>query len=753
VTGALSLLAGVLAGLGSARLPATWWLWCASIVCIAVLLAAPRGQRAARRLALLLGGSCLAWAMVAHWQALCLRPAGPDARVLLEGRILGVPAHDGPEIRFDAEVRVLEGPGAGSSVRRARLRWRDPTAAPRVGERWRLLARLEPAAGTRNFSGTDPGRLAFRDGVHLQARILPSALNVRLALAPQSVDTVRARIATRIAAHVADPDAAGLITALAVGLTDGMSTDQWRVFNATGTTHLVAISGLHVTMFAMLAFGGARWLWLLLPGRVLGRESFAACCGLLAAGGYAWLAGLSVPTQRTWLMLAVFAFARLSARPLDAARTWSLALVAVLLIDPRAPLAAGFWLSFVAVGVILMLETTALVREGRVLRMLRLQLAIMVTLAPLTFAVFGSLSLVGFGVNLLAIPLISFVFVPLVLMGAILAWWLPALDGLPFAAAAKLYEWSWPGLVWAADLEPSTWRVEPAAWWFAFALPAALWTLWRWPVSLRLSGAALWLPLMFAPSRLPEPGLARVDVLDTGRGAAVLVTTHAHALLFDTGDSWNTRGTALARSVLPALDAYGIRRVDLLVLPRLDADRAAGAALLAFDRDVRHILVGGGWPASRLPATTCREARFSWDAVTVEVFTAGRGGTCVLRVVAGTRAVLLAGDLDAAAERELLSRWPPGISHDVVVMSRQAGGAGSSPEWIESSGAALAIATGGIATSDARTRALARWRDAGVRVLDTRADGAVQFVFGTQGIGGLATARSARYPFAWRRPE
>jgi len=753
VTAALALLAGVLAGLGGARLPASAWVWCAGIAASAALLLPPlRRWRAARGVALALGGLCLAGCVMIHWQALRLAPAGPDTRVLLEGQILTVPARDGADVGFDAEVRVLQGPGTGGSLRRARLRWRVE-AAPRVGERWQWLARLGSAGDTQNFQGLDVQRLAFRDGVHLQARVLPSALNMRRTLATRSIDTVRARIATRIAARIADPDAAGLITALAVGVTDGMSTDQWRVFNATGTTHLVAISGMHVTLFALLAFGAARRVWRLLPGRRLEREPFALLWGLAAAGGYAFLAGLSVPTQRTWLMLAVFAGARLAARPLDAARTWSLALILVLLLDPRAPLAAGFWLSFVAVGVILLLETTALVRAGRMAQLLRLQLAVMVTLAPLTFAVFGGVSLVGFGVNLLAIPLISFVFVPLVLLGALLAWWLPALDGLPFAAAAQLYEWSWPALVWAADLDLAAWRVEPAAWWFALAIPASLVALWSWPPGLRLGGAALWLPLWFAPARMPAAGEVRVDVLDAGRGSAVLVATHSHALLFDTGDHWNTRGAALARTVLPALDAYGIRALDLVVLPRLDEDRAAGAALLAFERGVSRVVSGGGWPASRLPATPCRDAHFEWDAVRLEVFAARGGDYCVLRVVAGGHALLLSGDLDAGAERELLARWPPPrLAADVVVMSRQAGAAGSDPEWIESSGAGVAIATGGL-IGDARARTLARWRGAGVRVLDTRAAGAVQFVFGTRGIVQLATARSARYPFAWRRPE
>jgi competence protein ComEC len=751
VTAALLLLAGVLAGFACASVPATPWLWCAGIAAAAVLLSPLRARPSLRWVAWLLGGLCLAGGTTARWQVLRLLPAAADQRVLLEGQIVSVPARDGADVGFDAEVRILEGAGTGQAWRHARLRWRV-AVAPRVGERWQWLVRLGQAGETRNFHGLDAERLAFRDGVHLHARVFPSALNVRLALAPKSIDTVRARIATRISLRVADPDAAGLITALAVGLTEGMSTDQWRVFNATGTTHLVAISGMHVTLFALLAFGAARLAWRLLPGRALERETFALLSGLLAAGGYALLAGFSVPTQRTWLMLAVFAGTRLAARPPDAARTWSLALIMVLLLDPRAPLAAGFWLSFVAVGVILMIEATTLVRAGRAMRALRLQLAVMVTLAPLTFAVFGSVSLVGFGVNLLAIPLISFVFVPLVLVGALLAWWIPALDGPPFAAAARLYEWSWPALVWAADRHPAAWRVEPSTWWFALAIPASVWLLWSWPWGLRLGGAALWLPLLFSPSRLPGAGEVRVDVLDVGRGSAVLVATHTHALLFDTGDRWNTHGSALARTVLPALDAYGIRALDLLVLPRLDEDRAAGAALLAFERGVQGILAGGGWPASRLGATACRESRFEWDAVQVDVFAAGGGDYCVLRIAAGGHALLLPGDLDARAERELLARWPPGLTHDVVVMSRQAGAAGSGPEWIGASGAEWAIATGGIAASDARARTLARWRHAGVRVLDTRAVGGIQFVFGTRGVTEIATARSARYPFAWRRP-
>jgi competence protein ComEC len=754
MTGGLSLLAGVLLGLGAATPPDPYWTWACGITAAGVLLSPLRNQVVARRLALLLAGMTFVCISVIRWQELRLTPDSADTRVLLTGTILTVPARNRAELGFDAEVRILEGPGADQRPRRARLAWRDPTIEPRVGERWRLLVRLGRADETSNFTAPDRERAAFRERVHFTARVLPAAVNARLAPADASVDQLRARIARRIAVQVADPDAAGLITALAVGLTSGMSVDQWRVFNATGTTHLVAISGLHVTLFAMLAFALARMLWRWLPWAWrLQREHFAILLGLGAAGGYSLLSGFSVPTQRTWVMLAVFYGARCCARHVAATRTWASALIAVLLYDVFAPLAPGFWLSFVAVGVILVVETTALRPAPRLRRAFWLQLAVMLALAPFTFAVFGNVSLVGLGVNLLAIPTISFVFVPLVLAGAAAASVLPAVDGLLFGLAAKLYEFLWPCMVWAADLDFAQWRMSPPAWWYALALPAALLLLKRWPPGLRWSAAAAVLPLLWAPSRLPGQDELRVMVFDAGRGSAVLLATRTHLLLFDTGDAWNTRGARISQMVIPALDALGRARVDLLMLPALSPDRAMGTALLAAERGVDGIVVGGGWVGTSLPVVSCSDAAFQWDGVRFEILAAGRAREfCALRVSTSRHSVLLGGELDAAAERQLLARLPRrSLSSDVTVISRQAGAAGSSPEWIGSVHAGLAVASGGIAGSNTRTLTLSRWRASGARVLDTRRDGAVEIGFGTYGIVVGAPARAARYPFAWRR--
>jgi competence protein ComEC len=543
-----------------------------------------------------------------------------------------------------------------------------------------------------------------------------------------------------------------------------MSRDQWRVFNATGTTHLVAISGLHVTLFALLAFALARvaWRWLP-PARLVDRETVAALAGLAAAGAYTLMAGFSVPAQRTWLMLSIFVGARLAARAAAPARTWSLALVAVLLLDPLAPLSAGVWLSFVAVGVLLIVTQSALSNETHgeasrlrsLARHLRatfsLQLAVMALLAPLTVAVFGGISLAGLAVNLLAIPVISFVFVPLVLSGAVGSLVEPTHAAWCFRAAAFLYEQLWPALVAAADADMALWRLAPPAWWYVVAFPGAVLALWRFPAPLRATALVALLPLVCAPLRLPPAGTARIDVLDAGRGGSVLISTRSRVWVFDTGDSWGSDGARARQTLLPALDALG-RGVDALVLPALDPDRASGAALLAVERGVGTIRVGGGWPGSELPVQSCRDSAFDADGVRIELFAAGPGFQyCVLRVSAGGHALLVGGDLDAAAERALVARLESQrLASDAVILSRHSSALGSSRQWIEASGAGFAIAAGGL-DSRSRTDALDRWRQAGVRILDTRADGALLLQLNHDGVEIKGCARRSRYPFAWRR--
>jgi competence protein ComEC len=727
----------------SAQAPSPWWLGAAGLLACCAWLSPGRHRTAIFAGAMLLAGQCLAGLGSRHWLEHRVPDSSAELRLLVEGVVDDVPDNRPGTLAFDLRVQR----------RLLRVSWQDAPVSPRVGERWRLLLRLSPLEERRNFTGPDLARQAFRRGVHGNATVLSSNLNELVELAPASLHTLRARIGLRVRESIADPDAAALVTALAVGLTSGMSRDQWRVFNATGTTHLVAISGLHVTLFAWLVFRCARVAWSWLPvSRFTEREPFALLSGLAAAGGYALLAGWSVPTQRTWLMLALYVCARLCARRVGAGRLWALAMVLVLLTDARAPLAAGFWLSFIAVGVLLGFagEPAHAARPGaRAWWFLRVQLLVTGALAPAVFGVSGGVSLIGIAVNLVAIPVISLLFVPVVLAGTLAAWLAPAWDAWFFSLAAWLYEWLWPGLAWCADVESGQWRATPSAWWFALALPAALLALCRAHGPLRVTSLCVLLPLLWPVTRSPDAGDAWVSVLDAGRGSAVLVRTRHHLLLFDTGDTWSTRGARMAGVVWPALDDLPPRPVDLLVLPVLDQDRAAGAALLALERGARRLLAGGGWPGSGLPVSRCRDARWQWDGVEFQAYGAGR--YCALRVVAKGASMLLAGELDAGAEDELRIRWRATLRSDVVTMSRQAGERGSTARWIETVSPGLAIATGGIARAQSRQRVIERWHRHGSGVLDTRVVGGVELALGEGGVRLRAGARQSRFPFHWRR--
>ncbi|MEP7314799.1 MAG: ComEC/Rec2 family competence protein, partial [Pseudomonadota bacterium] len=381
-------LAGVIA-----VLLCPWQLPGAMLLPLAVAVACAFCRRALLPVAFLGAGALLAqFAVQAHFAGL----QRTEQRLLAEVRILGIPRLTATGMQFDGEVRALRQPLL--PVKRARLIWRSPgTTLPRAGDRWQFALRLLPPGAHSNPDAVDLARNALRDHVQATGTVLDSPLNRRMAGAAHSLDAIRERIAERIMSTVSDPASAALLAALGVGATGDVSRESWRVFNATGITHLVAISGLHVTLFAMLAMAGTRRLWAVLArlGLHCRREPFAAWAGMLLATGYALLAGFSVPTQRTLLMLGVWLLWRCAGRAASGTATVAVAAIVVLLWDPFSVLAAGFWLSFVAVCAIIWIAGGRPQQPGKVQAALLVQFAVTIALLPVTFAIFGSLSLAG----------------------------------------------------------------------------------------------------------------------------------------------------------------------------------------------------------------------------------------------------------------------------------------------------------------------------------------------------------------------
>ncbi|MFO7325481.1 MAG: ComEC/Rec2 family competence protein [Pseudomonadota bacterium] len=619
----LLLLAGILIALwwpdGWPLLPA-WWL-AASLLPVMAL-------KPLRAAAPLLLGAAMALHAVARVEA--KPPLADGERVMAEARVEGVPALDDSGWQFDAAITFPRHPDW--PAQRWRVRLPSAMEAPAPGETWQYALRFDPPR--------DPAqrRLLLRDHVGASARLVEGPFNHRLAPAAGGIDGLRARLARRISDQVADPSAAALLAALAVGVTGEVSTRQWQVFNATGITHLVAISGMHVTFFAMLSMAAARRLWRRLPaGRWLPRrEAFAAGVGIVLALLYALLSGFSVPAQRTVVMLSAFLVARECARCTRAAWSVAAALWAVLLYDPLAALSAGFWLSFLAVGAIVMLAGARLAPAAPLATAVRVQWLVSIALLPVTVAIFGTFSAVGLLANALAIPVFTLLLVPPVLL-ATACYLVPGVAGwcgdVLVAIAAQVCAALWPFLTWCAGLPGALWHAMAPLGWYLVALPAVLVALLPVAPPRRLAALLLLGSVFLLREPRPRAGELWIDVPPAG-AAVALLRTRNHQLLWGTAESHGAGGRAFARHVLPLLRAGPHDVLDLWLPGTLTRDVQAALALGAATAEVRSALLP---PARAAPPEMqhCMASAWHWDGLDFELAPRADGRACEVTARAG----------------------------------------------------------------------------------------------------------------------
>ncbi len=422
-----------------------------------------------------------------------------------------------------------------------------------AGERWRLDVRLKRPHGTVNPHGFDVEAWLLENGLRATGYVRDDVRNARIdAFAGRPGDYVeRARTAVRdrIVAALGDAPYAGVVVALAIGEERAIPDAQWRVFSRTGITHLISISGLHVTVFAALA-GGLGFALARRSVRLTSRlpaRKIAAIVGVLAATLYVLLAGAQVPAVRTLLMLQVAALGLWLARPGTARIVWLWALVAVLLWDPWAGFSPGFWLSFGAVGLLLyahagrLVPPTASTRTARAFGALRAaartQALVTIGLVPGTLAIFQQVSLVSPIANAIAIPVVTFLVVPLALAGIVLPF------DFPWQAAHAVFAALMVALDALARAPAAVWQQHaPPAWAIAAALAGIAWLAAPRGVPGRFLGLLALLPLFAVAPDAPAPGTFRLIVLDVGQGLAVVVATHRHALLYDTGPALSRGG-------------------------------------------------------------------------------------------------------------------------------------------------------------------------------------------------------------------
>lgn len=753
---AVSLLAGIAACLSLPVLPP----WPALALCVALGLRwwirAPR----LRWLAPALAGFGLAGLHAASALALQLPWALEGHEVVVEGRVVGLPEIEARRTRFRLRVQ-----GDAPPVLRGRLlqlAWYDDFGATgpgarlqlRAGEAWRLHVRLRAPRGLRNPGGFDMERHALAQRIVATGYLRHPQLARRIA-GGRGIDAWRDAMSRRIAAGVPS-DASRFVRALALGDTGGLQDADWDTLRANGLTHLIAISGFHVGLaaggFALLA-RLAWWLW---PraSRLCPRPQAAGVAALAGGLVYAAVAGFALPTVRTLLMIAVVVAARLLRRPQGAGAALALAAIAMLLVDPLAALAPGFWLSFVGVAWLLWCLPQATRRPVR--EFLGAQGVATVGLLPLTVVLFGQASLAGPLANLLAVPWWSLVVVPLALLGT-------ALDALhagagvwPWRASAQAFAASWPLFEGLA-------RAPLALWWLpearGYALPlaciGAAWLLMPRGVPGRWLALLLWLPLLWPLRELPERGEAELLVIDVGQGLSVLVRTARHALLYDMGPAIPDGFDAGERAVVPALHALGVRRLDMAIASHGDNDHAGGLDAVRRVFPPRVLL---GAPGDPLPATRdCRAGMaWSWDGVRFRVLHPGthfpylrNESSCVLRIETAHGSALLTGDIGAVIERRLARDAPGALRADVVLLPHHGSRGSSDAAFVAATRARLAVVSAGHGNryGHPAPEVVRRWRRAGAAVLDTPGAGALRIRLDADGL--VVDGRRARHPRLW----
>jgi competence protein ComEC len=664
----------------------------------------------------LLVGAGLTGSRAAIYAARAL-PAVLEGRdITVTGRIASLPQTTAMGMRFGLAVdsAVLNGQ-AVTLPERLQLSWfgaeRSAGAEPpalKAGERWQLTVRLRQPHGNRNPHGWDRERWLWEQGIGATGYVRSGPRDT----APQRLGeregypvlAARQWVSDRIAARVADPRSDGVLAALVVGDQSAIEREDWDLFRTTGVAHLMSISGLHVTMFAWLAMALIGWGWRRLgghwPGALLAVPTplAAGIGGVLLAAAYAVFSGWGVPAQRTVLMLAVVVGLRLSGRRWPWPMVWLLAMSAVLLLDPWALLQPGFWLSFVAVGILFATDPGRSIRSapdaleaaspglgGRVARsglgLLREQAVVTVALAPLTLLLFGQFSLVGLAANLIAIPWVTLVITPLAMLGVLLS---PLLDlaALAVQGLGLVLAWlgQWP---WAAIYRP----IPPLGLALAAVLGGVLLVL-RLPAVWRAGGVFLLAPgLLWTPVR-PTPGVFDVMAIDVGQGSALLVRTAGHSLLFDAGPRYGSDSDAGERVVVPLLRALG-ERLDAVVISHKDSDHAGGAEA-----------VRATWPQARWlssfdadPARRCLAGQsWTWDGVRFDILHPDTGHfrvdgsaalssnamSCTLRISAGDQSAWLSGDLDAERETRL-SLAQPELRATLLIAPHHGSKSSSSP--------------------------------------------------------------------------
>lgn len=667
--------------------------------------------------------------------------------ITITGTVTGLPEHNGVRLRFLFRLKSYSKAGAPIEIdgkdALVRLNWY--TAAPSLspGDQLRLVVKLKAPGGFMNPGGFDYEKWLFQQRIIATGYVRNKNLtDVFIKPGQRSVQWFEASrfwLRSRLLQATTGLPNQGLILALAVGDRSHIQPDQWDRYLATGTNHLLAISGLHITLVAGFFGFLARMAW----GRLTflqhtSKNSCALYVATLAAFSYAVMAGFSVPTQRSLIMFCVLAGLVLLKRHQQRQTALATALIAVCLVNPMSVMSAGFWMSFSAVAVLFLVFSFVPQTDWRhrLLYVLRGHLLITIGLYPLTLFVFEKVSVVAPLANFFAVPIVGMVITPLIFVSSMAVLFSTQAASVLLVAADLLLSLIDSMLSGLTQLPLVMLHVgEISIFSMSLVVIAALVSLLPLHNSVRWLAPVLVLAVLFNDSKAPDDGAYQATFLDVGQGTSVVIRTRRHTLVYDTGPQFSSSFNAADAVIIPYLRSQRIDLVDRLIVSHADRDHSGGADELVAGFAVTDSMVSA--PIKQLPAAQfCRAGQtWQWDGVSFQILYPSandRGSendlSCVLLIsTAGGKRTLLPGDIESAGEQRLLQS---GVSEVDILMAPHHGSATSSGhEFVAATSPQNVVYTVGYANRYKFPHDVVseRYEALGSGQFSTAADGAITF--------------------------
>ena len=683
IVSALSFLSGLLVVQQFSALPGSQWL-----IVVTVSAGIMAWLRYWRWLFFVTG---VLWAIVFAMVRLSDRlPESLEGiNIPVQGIIVDLPEQDERQTRFDFLITE----SAQKLPSKLRLSWYFPDQIIKAGQHWSFTVKLKRPHGSLNPGGFDYERWLFTQGIGAAGYVRPDSKPVLLGRdsAWTNISVWRQRITDRLSFLLSESPSLGLIKALTIGDGSGITQQQWDVFRKTGTTHLVVISGSHVGLIAGLAYFLVLKVWAWTGLLRWSPQRVAAVAAMLVAVFYAGLAGFSVPAQRAVIMLAVVMLAIILQRNTRPFNTLAVALFVVLVYDPLAVLAVGFWLSFLAVSLIIYVVAGRLSKSGYMLEGIKINWATSVGLSPLLLFFFQQVSLISPLANFIAVPVISLLAVPLSLLAVVLMFGFPLLASKLFMIVDTALQGLWWLLVHLAELPLATIsHAQPSVWALVFALPGVLLLLAPRGMPARWLSLIMFLPLVFTPTNKPKAGSINMTLLDVGQGLSVVVQTENHWLVYDTGAKFSAESDMGRSVVLPFLRRQGADKIDRLIISHGDNDHIGGALSLMHGMPTEQVLTSVPQQLSDYSPLMCEAGQsWTWDNVTFTLlspqhpFVSDNDNSCVLKIESEQGAVLLTSDIETAAESWLVETYGNHLKAKVLISPHHGSKTSSTFEFLQ----------------------------------------------------------------------